>query len=154
MGNSMMGEPLIRHTGDVNNGDHLVGLHFGPFRIDNPATPIVFNYQILNSGYGNVEKLKAALTKGAEKLAASSVASGNWKVAAGIVLAQWGLDIALANCDGPVAVDQIAVTGADLINWTAGSGMYSETRLYPGLDSAWGCGSNSRYTVTWSVIRL
>jgi hypothetical protein len=94
------------------------------------------------------------LNKGADALAASSVASGDWRVAAGIVLGKWALDIVLANCDGPVAVDQIAVTGADLINWTAGTGMYAETRVYPGLDSAVGCGSNSRYTVTWSVLRL
>jgi len=52
------GEPLIRHMGDVNNGDHLVGLHFGPFPIDNPAAPFIFNYQIVNSGHGNQDDIR------------------------------------------------------------------------------------------------
>jgi hypothetical protein len=77
-----------------------------------------------------------------------------WWATAAIAVGQWLLGIVFANCDGAVAVDQINVTGADLINWTTGTGMYSETGFYPGLDSPTGCGSNSRYNVTWSVIRL
>ena len=154
IGNQMLGEPLIRHMGDVNNGDHGVGLHFGPLHIDDPALPIVFNYQILNSGNQNTETIKKALTDGANALAGSSTISGNWWALAAIAVGKWLINIIFADCDGPVAVDQIAVTGADLVNWTTGTGMYRETRVYPGTDSNVGCGSNSRYTVTWSVIRL
>jgi len=154
VGDQMMGDVLVMHMGDVNNGNHPVGLHVGPFPIDHPATPITFNYQILNSGHKNYEAIQKALQDGANALASSSVASRHWWAAAGIVVAKWAIDIGLADCDGPVAVDQVTGPGADLINWTAGNGMYSETRSYPGTDSATGCGSNSRYTVTWSVIRL
>jgi len=154
VGDQMMGDVLVMHMGDVNNGNHPVGLHVGPFHIDNPATPITFNYQIMNSGHKSYEDIQKALKDGANALASSSAVTGNWWAAAGIVVAKWGIDIGLADCDGPVAVDQVVVPGADLINWTAGHGMYNETRSYPGTDSQAGCGGNSRYTVTWSVVRL
>jgi hypothetical protein len=154
VGEQMVGEPLIRHMGDVNNGDHLVGLHFGPFPIDNPAAPFIFNYQIVNSGHGNQDDIQKALTQGANALATGLLGSGNIWAAAVTKAIEWVGGILFANCDGPVAIDQIAVTGADLMNWTLGTGMHSETRFYPGTDSPDGCGGNSRYTVTWSVIRL
>jgi len=57
-----------------------------------------------------------------------------------------------ADCDGVVAQDEIAYTGAALAVDTAG-GAHSETHTYPGSDSPAGCGSNSIYTVTWSISR-
>jgi hypothetical protein len=129
-------------------------LHFGPFRIDNPTTPITFNYQILNAGSQNTDKIKKALDAAAKVLADSHVTMTDWKVAAGVAATQWAASIALAGCDGAVAVDTIRVFGNDLVNWTTGNGMYTEERLYPGLDSKVGCGDNSKYSVTWSVIRL
>jgi len=154
MGDQMMGDPLISHTGNVNNGDHPVGLHFGPFVIANPATPILFNYQIVNSGHQNQGDIEKALFDGASALSKVAFSSGSpWAVAASVAIdilkAMFDLD-----CDGPVAIDQIPATGTDLINWTTGTDMYSESRVYPGTDSHWGCGGNSSYTVTWSVIRL
>src|SRR6476620_206545 len=51
VGDQALGEPQIKHMGDVDNGDHLVNLEFGPISVDTPATLVVFNYQILNSGH-------------------------------------------------------------------------------------------------------
>jgi uncharacterized protein with LGFP repeats len=154
MGSAAMPESLTRDTGDVNNGDHPVGLCFGPFAIQDPTAPILFNYQVLNSSADN-GKIKAAFEAAAIALAGSSAVTGNWWAAGALVLARYGADLILpGHCDGPVAADQVSVTGADLINWTQGEGIYAETRLYPGIDSPTGCGSNSQYSVTWSVIRL
>jgi LGFP repeat len=151
VGAQMQGETLIRHTGDVDNGDHLLGLRF-LLQVINPATPIVFNFQIVNSGSQNTEVIRKALDSGAKALAAKAI-TGDWTAAAGAVAAYIG-GIFVANCDGPVAVDQVVATGKQLESWTTANGIYSETRKYPGLDSSVGCGSNSRYTVTWSVVRL
>jgi hypothetical protein len=154
MGSQAMPESLTIDTGDVNNGDHLVGLSFGPFRIDDPAVPIVFNYQILNSS-ADAGKIKAVFDEAATALAGSSAVTGNWWAAAALVVGKYAAGLILpGNCDGPVAADQVSVAGTDLVNWTQGNGIYAETRFYPGTDSNTGCGSNSRYSVTWSVIRL
>jgi len=45
---------------------------------------------------------------------------GNIWAAAVTKATGWLGGILFANCDGPVAIDQIAVTGADLMNWTLG----------------------------------
>jgi uncharacterized protein with LGFP repeats len=154
MGSQATPESLTRDTGDVNNGDHALGLCFGPFPIDSPSAPIVFNYQILNSA-ADAGKIKAVFDEVATALAASSVVTGNWEAAAALAFGKYLAGYILpGNCDGPVAIDQVSVTGADLINWTQGDDLYTETRSYPGTDSKVGCGSNSRYSVTWSVIRL
>jgi hypothetical protein len=151
VGDQMQGDALTRDTGDVNNGDHPLGLRF-ILQVSEPTTSIKFNYQILNSGSQNTEGIHKALDA-ASKALADKALTGDWRAAAGAVLAFLG-GFLVANCDGLVAVDQIAVTGNDLANWTAATGMYTETRNYPGTDSAVGCGSNSKYSVTWSVIRL
>jgi hypothetical protein len=145
-------ESLTRDTGDVNNGDHLVGLSFGPFRIQDPAVPIIFNYQIVNGSY-DPEEIKTTLKQAAEDLA-TSAANKDWPTVARLLLQKYGPLIVLHLCDGPVAGSQVSTTGPDLIRWTQGEGIYTETRDYPGTDSPVGCGSNSHYSVTWSVIRL
>ncbi len=64
------------------------------------------------------------------------------------------LSAALPNCDGPVAVDQIRVTGRKLEDLTRDSGQHTERRRYPGIDSPHGCGANSLYDVQWTIIRV
>jgi hypothetical protein len=59
---------------------------------------------------------------------------------------------AFADCDGLVAQDEIAYTGAALATAT-GAGPDRGTQTYSGSDSAAGCGSNSIYSVSWSVSR-
>jgi hypothetical protein len=163
-----MGDPLFLNTGDVNDGDHLVGLHFGPFQIDSPETPINFNYQILNAGHISSDEIEKTLRTGSLALAENDLTkvegwqktvdelknAKNWQEMAVILAKQYAIPLAFTNCDGTVAVGKMQIHGTDIINWTTGSGMYSESRKYLGYKSASGCGDNSNYTVTWSVIRL
>jgi hypothetical protein len=142
----------VKRMGDVNNGDHQVFLEFGPLRIDNPGTPVIFNYQIVNSGHGDQDAIVRRLVAAGTALAARGL-TGPWGTLAGFVIEFVG-GILFPNCDGPVAVDQVVLTGANLGQWTAATGTYVETRRYPGTDSPWGCGSNSDYKATWSVVRL
>jgi hypothetical protein len=60
------------------------------------------------------------------------------------------MNLGFGVCDGPVAVDSVALGGAVLANLTA-SGSYAETRNYPGIASPLGCGANSNYNVTWHI---
>jgi hypothetical protein len=142
----------VKRMGDVNNGDHPVFLEFGPIRIDSSDAPVVFNYQIVNSGHGDEAAIVERLIAAGTSLAAKGL-TGPWGVLAGFVI-QFVGEILFPNCDGPVAVDQIVLRAASLGDWTSATGAYTETRRYPGSDSPWGCGSNSDYKVTWSLIRL
>ncbi len=159
IGQQMVGEPQIKHIGDVDNGNHPVNLQFGPVLIDNPGTPVIINYAIVNSGHQQQSQLDldTALSQGGGALAA----------AAGTALggsSMWGLSlrnfpiflrgIIFADCDGPVAGDQIELTGDSLNALTARFNSHTETRAYPGTDSATGCGSNSFYMVTWTILRI
>ena len=149
--------------GDLNNGDYNVGLAFEDILIADPATPVIFNYQIVNNGHASQADLDKALTSGAAQLAAKGAAAlgdelvpgtgSIWGMAASAAV-QWLGGILFADCDGPVAIDQVAVrTDAidQAIEKANAGGTYSDTRFYPGTDSPAGCGSNSQYTVTWSV---
>src|SRR5262249_6235056 len=119
--------PLIKHMGNVNDGSHPANLELGPISVDTPATPVLVNYQIINSGHGDNNLIEKALTDGAHVLAAKLLASGSyWAKAAGAiieVLAQ--LDIFVVNCDGPVAIDQIRLMGSDLEELTS-TGVHSQ----------------------------
>jgi hypothetical protein len=154
VGDQVLGEPQIKHMGNVDNGDHLVNLEFGPVSVDTPATPVVFNYQILNSGHKDDAFIDTLLKQGADELAHHVSTSGNIWATAGAWALKFFVGLFTVDCDGPVAIDQVAVTGATLETWTAETGKYSEKRFYPGGDTDWGCGSNSEYYVTWSVTRV
>src|SRR5215471_14864626 len=61
--------------GDLNNGDYPVGLAFEDILIADPATPVIFNYQIVNNGHASQADLDKALTSGAAQLAAKGAAA-------------------------------------------------------------------------------
>jgi hypothetical protein len=64
-------------------------------------------------------------------------------------------DLIFPDCDGFVAMDSLGQTLAkwdQAISASPNSVLRRSTR-YPGTNSAAGCGSNSDYTVTWSVSR-
>jgi hypothetical protein len=63
IGDQDMSPPQIFHTGDVNDGEHLINLSFGPTPID-PATSVTLNYQIVNSGHQNQGEIEKALFMG------------------------------------------------------------------------------------------
>jgi hypothetical protein len=144
-------DPQIRHMGDVNDGEHLVGLEFDDVVVDSPGTPVVLNYQILNSGHQNQAEIEQQLTGGALALLAKTFSLGTpWTVMLGVAL-PFFLGLIFADCDGPVAVDQVEINGDTLWQWTAGIGTHSETRFYT-VESQDGCGDSPRYWVTWSVV--
>jgi hypothetical protein len=149
-----MGEPQIRYMGEVDDGDHLLDMEFDPISIDDSAAEVVFNYQIVNSGHRSQQDIQKTLTDQAHTLATSFLGTGNIWAAAATEAINWFAEILFADCDGAVAVDQIEVTGSVLDEWTSATEVHRETRSYPGIPSPSGCGGNSRYSVTWSVVRV
>jgi hypothetical protein len=147
--------------GDLNNGHYPVGIAFENIDVYGASTPVTFNFQIVNSGHSNPSAIENALTQGAlDLMSYGATALGDvvlpgtgsiwgW---AGKAAGEWLAGIIFADCDGAVAIDQVAINGATLKAWTA-QGIHSETRSYPGTDSPVGCGSNSEYNVTWSIER-
>lgn len=143
----------IKHMGDVNDGDHHVGLAIGPIEIDDAATPIVVNYQILNSGHASDAQLDSALTYGADALAAGIIGTANIWGAAGVWAVKYFADFIGADCDGAVAIDQESFTAAEIDQRLGGNETADFSKYFAGTDSPHGCGNNSKYTVTYSVSR-
>jgi hypothetical protein len=170
-------------AGDVNNGDHAVNLVFGPVFSSDSASPIIFSYQIYNGDSSKLRVSLAALNNDLASQAVTFMQQkieqgnpadytdfpsndnpdkktddnvpfndGSWIqflefVALGSFL--------FPDCDGFVAVGTI---GKQKSEWdrlidSAGGTTYTHSIHYPGSDSPAGCGSNSDYTVTWSVTR-
>jgi hypothetical protein len=148
---------LTKQMGDVNNGNHDVGLEFTSIRIDDPNTKITLNFAITNSGH-DATKVEEALKTGLDKLGmAGGTALGLPGPAVAAIMT--AVDVALAalfaDCDGAVAADN----QSDLISAfdkliPANGRVFTHTKSYPGTDSATGCGSNSRYNVTLTLIRI
>ena len=59
-------------------------------------------------------------------------------------------DLLFADCDGPVAAEQVALTGVQLRTRTLQGATVSQQTTHPGTDSHDGCGGNSLYKTTWS----
>ena len=148
-------QPITVHVGDVDNGHHNLqgrGLQFGPLLVTDPNAPISINFQIINNGHDSDANIEQKGTAAALALLAKVFSlSTPWTAVLGVVAEILG-GILFADCDGPVAVDQINLTGATLWAWTEGVGLHRETKHYAGTDSAWGCGDNSSYGVTWGFI--
>ena len=71
-------------------------------------------------------------------------------------LEEWSTDlwdVIFANCDGYVAADRMIFQGWQLESSTNAANPYKQEIYYPGKDSATGCGSNSKYWVTWQITR-
>jgi hypothetical protein len=131
-------QTLTMKTGDVNNGTHNVGLAFAPVNVD-LSDFVIFNYLILNSGHADqkeiddqltgfaktladkgVQAAKDAISKGATALVGAAIGSAVMPligtilgmIAGALVGALTGL--IFVNCDGPVAAEQVALTGVQL----------------------------------------
>jgi hypothetical protein len=64
------------------------------------------------------------------------------------------LALIFADCDGTVAADSLTVARSALdATIPAGGRLQTHTKHYPGTDSAAGCGANSDYYVTETIIR-
>jgi hypothetical protein len=78
-----------------------------------------------------------------------------WYAAVAKSLATDAINFLFPNCDGFVAADAIGLRKS---NWDsaidgAGGSTFRKSMQYGGSNSPSGCGSNSSYTVTWSVTR-
>jgi hypothetical protein len=145
-------DPQTRHMGDLNNGTYEVGLEFGPILIDSPNTPVAFNFQIVNNGHADNADIEQKLSAGALSLLTKVFSlTTPWSVIVGAVW-DYIFGFIFADCDGPVAVDQVNLTGEALWEWTHGVGIHSQGKHYAGQESPRGCGENSSYWVTWSVV--
>lgn len=147
---------------DVNNGTYVLNLGFTAIPIQNAGLPVYFNFQIVNAGHHSQEAIDSALRNGFDSLVAMGAkalgdylipGSGSIWSALGGKGADWLIGLAFADCDGAVAIDQLALNGATVAQWTA-SGPHIETRLYRGSNSPSGCGSNSEYHAQFSIERV
>ena len=156
--------------GDQNNGHFSPPIHLDPVRVERPDAQIIFSYLIVNSGHDDEEKtrkgltdaLNVAMSKGVE-MAGATLGTAIGGPVGGVVgdllgqvlsfLGGKGRDLVFANCDGPVAFEQVAFTGEDLWRLTQQGHGFERVTDHPGTDSAAGCGSNSHYSVRWSVTR-
>ncbi|MFZ0160944.1 MAG: hypothetical protein WAL50_18080 [Kineosporiaceae bacterium] len=151
LGDAVHNELPVKHMGDVNDGEHIVDVYYlPPFELPNLDTVVTFNYIIMNIGGDDYSAIEKGLKSGAKAgLTAAGVPGADAIIEIGAAV----FHLFAANCDGPVAVDQICASGHLLEAWTGGSRIYSETRDYT-YESQMFCGDSPRYQVTWSVIRL
>ena len=157
-------QTLKKSMGDVNNGTHTVGLSFPNVVVPTNGS-VVFNYLIVNSGHNSEGDVDKALETAGSSLAEKGLVAGGTALGTAILpglgsilgavggwLAGEIKSILTANCDGPVAAEQVTLTYNQLVQDTA-NGAYTKETRHPGTDSATGCGSNSMYYVTWHVAR-
>jgi hypothetical protein len=139
----------VKHMGKLNNGTFKVLLSFKDVEVPTPETKVVMSYLIMNSGHDK-DKVSEWLKKGAEGLLSKGAAASGGLGTVVSYLGELGINVLLPNCDGWVAGDHINLTGKTLAAYAGGR--HEETRNYPGVDSPTGCGSNSHYKVTWSIV--
>ena len=138
---------------DVNNGNHDIGLEFPGIRIDDPATPVTLAFTIVNAGH-NSSAIEEALKKGVDALIAHEAGGGNPGTAAALLAVDAGLALIFADCDGSVAADSLTVARSALdATIPTGGRVQTHTKHYPGTDSKDGCGANSDYYVTQTIVR-
>jgi len=168
------GQTVTQRIGNVNNGVHPLNISFSSVEID-LSDFVMITYVILNSGASDNATVEAALTKAVSGLAgkgtqaaatalgdglASLIGADIGSVAVPIIGSILGLiagyligqlaSIVFADCDGPVAAEQAALTGVDMRKRTISGTVASTTTSHPGTTSNAGCGANSAYKVSWS----
>src|SRR4051794_3295309 len=152
-------QTLTMKTGDVNNGTHNVGLAFAPVNVD-LSDFVIFNYLILNSGHADQKAIDDQLTGVAKTLSAKGVQAATEAIGKGLaslvgavignavlpvigtglgILAGWVVGgitgWIFADCDGPVAAEQAALTGVQLRTQTLGGGVVTHQTSHPGVKS-------------------
>ena len=153
-----------KRLGDVNNGDHGVGLTLGPVTLGS-KDQLGFSYQVINHGndLADVQTFFNDVSGAAAQVLSDIFVGTDWSK--GDELTRFINSVQFADCDGYVAVDGIGpLDGARLISWTSQAGAFSVPISYPPANidpvtydkiykSATGCGSTSKYTVYWTVQR-
>lgn len=160
------------HMGDFDNGEYSPA-DYAPDNgglngvvINDPTAKTAFIFQLVNAGNVPDGSLTGRLAATADQLAGitaglagagaadAGAAVSSPFFAGGLILEAFAtlwswLD---ADCDGPVAADQISGPRYWLDARTDNSSQTIRfTQNYPGTDSPTGCGGNSNYDVTWSL---
>jgi hypothetical protein len=116
---------------------------------------ISWSFILVNAGNVDHSVLVNALNNAANAVTGALVSSGNILaelVAGGIIGTQALVQLLTANCDGPVAAFGLVITAKELAQMTADPQNYLYQVDCPGTNSPVGCGSNSNYTVYYSMI--
>ncbi len=138
---------------DVNNGNHDVCLEFPGIKIPASSTPVTIAFAIVNSGHDSAA-VETALQTGVDKVISGELGQDNPLSAAAMTAVNAALKLIFADCDGTVAADSLKVERSALDATIPPTGrVQTHTKHYPGTDSEAGCGGNSDYYVTQTVIR-
>lgn len=166
--------PQTKRIGNVNNGTHAVNMTVSMPAEFAPTDTFVFSYLVINHGGGKTQDVlnhcasamaEPALTTFNAAQAQIVPVSGTQLPkclstnlrAADDINALWNpIKVAFKNldsdhCDGPVALDTFSFTGASVIAMVGASNANPFSIIYMGTKSAVGCGSDSHYSVQWSV---
>ena len=164
-----------RALGKRNNGNFPLNMDFSKVSIAHGETAVL-TYNMVNSGHQDPNKVETELKTLTETLAQKGAQIASTAVGTAIgsalgaaigtavvpiigtalgslagYLVGGAFGLIFADCDGPVA-SAVHVLTYDQIKAVVASGKaQTHTDNHPGIDSADGCGSNSHYTVTWSV---
>ena len=164
-----------RALGNRNNGHFPLDMIFSHVSIAQGETAVL-TYNMVNSGHQDPNKVEKELETATESLAqkgakiavtaigsaiGSELGAAIGTAAVPIIGTALGaltgylvggvFGLIFADCDGPVAA-AVHVLTYDQVKAALASGHgQTHTDDHPGVDSATGCGSNSHYTVTWSV---
>jgi len=143
---------LIKHLGDVNNGDHPVQLKIGPVTLSG-AGQVRLVTSVINSGHKDQASLDDALTTAANQaidLALDEIPGGQLIE----ILTHWLVNLFAVDCDGVVIGQRWTWTAAELKAHTDRHNPWTIEHTYHGTDSADGCLGNSVYTGTWIIRRI
>jgi len=172
--NGTINTPQISRLGNLNNGLYYTNLYFDlPAFLRPDAADIVFSYLVINHGGGSAADVEARCKEalGAGPLMEwnsddAEVTSGNingfpyYTVACmegtdrtkndmnllWVTIKEVFSGLSADKCDGPVVLDRFSLKASSLSH-IAALHIFS----YAGLDSAVGCGKNSKYQVYWNV---
>jgi hypothetical protein len=156
---------LSRWIGGVEDDDVKAPhppIEFGPQKVMPDSPPLVFGYEVVNAGYGNLgertwHQVTDSLSDVAEKVLDGLYPSlsAAWSAANGFTHILNNLEF--ADCDGIVVMDHVEMQPQRLADATGRNsptpGHLQETRPYAGYNAPDTCGPNSNYYVTWTVRR-
>jgi hypothetical protein len=137
---------------DVNNGNHDIGLEVPGIQIADPTTEVTIAFTIVNAGH-NSTAVEAALEKGVDTLIKAE-AGNNLLISTAMLGVDAALAVFLADCDGTVAADSLIAERSAFDTTIPSNGrVQTHTKHYPGTDSSTGCGGNSSYYVTQTIVK-
>jgi len=163
--------PLAQRAGNVNNETY--NIKDMDFLLDSISEndKLVLSYLVINHGGGKPEAVLTACQNAMTQTAlktfnatfATPVETQGRSLPDGLtttlrakddMITLWDLvksqfaGLSTDHCDGPVAIDRISFLGSSV---SAIESISPVSIIYEGMDSGTGCGSNSRYSVQWSI---